>query len=94
MSTLTEDQIFEQFGNGDQAKGREIAGRIAERLIHARQKHPTFAVGRFHAMGEMNKEFVEFQKAVEDESPERQDEEALDCAAVEFRWLCGEYNNP
>ena len=94
MSTLTEDQIFEQFGNGDPAKGREIAVRIAQRLIHARQKHPTFAVGRFHALGEMNKEFVEFQKAVEDESPERQDEEALDCTAVTFRWLGGEYNNP
>lgn len=94
MPKLDEAQIFEQFGNGDIEKGREIAGRIAERLIHARQKHPTFAIGRYHALGEMNKEFVEFRKAVEEESPERQDEEALDCAAVEFRWLGGEYNNP
>ena len=94
MPKLEDAQIFEQFGNGDPEKGRDIAGRIAERLIHARQKHPTFAIGRYHALGEMNKEFVEFGKAVEDESPERQDEEALDCTAVTFRWLGGEYNTP
>lgn len=64
---------------------------IAARVEHARQKHPVFAEGTFHALGVIEAEYHELEYAVEHESEDRQRDEALDVIATCIRFLCGEY---
>lgn len=64
---------------------------IAERLAHAREKHPVFAEGAFHALGIIKDEFDELEHAVEHESRQRQVDEALDVIATCIRFVLGEH---
>lgn len=64
---------------------------IAARVEHAREKHPVFAEGSFHALGVIESEFHELEYSIEHESEDRQRDEALDVIATCFRFLCGEH---
>ena len=64
---------------------------IAARVEHAREKHPVFAEGSFHALGVIESEFHELEYAIEHESEERQKDEALDVIATCIRFLCDEH---
>ena len=66
---------------------QEIAGRVG----HARQKHPLFAEGKFHALGVIENEFRELEYAIEHESEDRQRDEALDVIATCIRFLCRDH---
>lgn len=64
---------------------------IANRLTEARDKHPVFAEGQYHALGVIADEMREFEFAVERESPQRQRDEVLDVIVTCIRFLCGEH---
>ena len=73
------------------AKVLQLFGTIAGRVEEARQKHPVFAEGSFHALGVIESEFHELEYAIEHESEERQKDEALDVIATCIRFLCDEH---
>ena len=75
---LTEEQAF---------------SRLMQRLGHARNKHPGFAVGTFAAWTVIVDEVLELRYAVGHESRERQIDEALDVAATAMRFVMGEHLN-
>lgn len=79
------------FGNGNERKGRAIMQAIALRLEEAREKHPVYAEGPYHALGVVGSEFRELEKAVEHETESRQKDEALDVIATSVRFLGEEY---
>lgn len=79
------------FGNGNERIGRAIIQAIALRLEHARDKHPLYAEGPYHALGVIGSEFHELEKAVEHETESRQMDEALDVIATLVRFLGEEY---
>lgn len=79
------------FGNGNERKGRAIMQAIALRLEEAREKHPVYAEGPYHALGVMHAEFKELEHAVEHETESRQMDEALDVIATSVRFLGEEY---
>lgn len=64
---------------------------IVQRVAWAREKHPVFAEGAFHALGIIKDEFEELEHAVEHESRERQVDEALDVIATCVRFILGEH---
>ena len=78
-------------GDGDIPKGREILFALGRRFYHARGKHPVFAEGPYHALGEVGKEYQELVQAVEHESEERQRDESLDLAVTALRNYAQEY---
>lgn len=82
------------FGNGDKAKGKQIMEAIAERLEHARRKHPPKeweGQGPKWAAGKLADELSELHRAISLEGPEREKEEAKDCAAVIVRIIGREF---
>jgi hypothetical protein len=69
--------------------GEEIFAELlplAERLIHARTKHPKGTDG----WRSLNEELGEVAKAERHETPERVADELLDVATVAMRWRAGE----
>ncbi len=80
------------FGNGDILHGEELLRRIADRLIHARTKHPEFAVGVYQGLSRITDEHEELVHAVEKETPERQFDEDLDVIATAVRFANREYD--
>lgn len=78
-------------GNGDHAKGLELEGLIAERIAHARKKHPVFAGSKEEALAVIGLEFDEFKKAVQSEGRVRQIDEALDVIATCIRFINAEF---
>lgn len=83
--------VLAELGNGDPLKGEILLRMISGRVHHARQKHPLFAEGKFHALGVIESEFRELEYAIEHESEDRQRDEALDVIATCVRFLCGEH---
>lgn len=79
------------FGNGNEKRGRAIMQAIALRLEEAREKHPAYAEGPYHALGVVGSEIRELEKAVERETESRQKDEALDVVATAVRFLGEEY---
>lgn len=79
------------FGNGNERIGRAIMQAIALRLEEAREKHPLYAEGPYHALGVIHAEFKELEHAVEHETESRQKDEALDVIATSVRFLGEEY---
>lgn len=69
----------------------ELINAILKRVAEAREKHPVFAEGKFHALGVVESEFRELEYAIEHESEDRQRDEALDVIATCIRFLCGEH---
>lgn len=78
-------------GNGDELKGYQLLDRFIWRLLHARDKHPKFAEGKYHALGVIASEYRELKHAVERESDERAYDEALDVMVTAFRFVAGEH---
>ena len=71
----------------------ELFQKIEERLAHARNKHPVFAEGKYHALGVIGEEFRELEHAVIYESDERQKDEALDVAITAIRFVQEEHRH-
>lgn len=69
----------------------ETMQAVSKRLAEARQKHPSFAEGKYHALGEIKKEFDEFSYAVEHEPEDRQRDEALDVIVTCIRFFEGNH---
>ena len=78
-------------GNGNTENTVRIFGDICRRVTDARQKHPVFSEGAFHALGVIEAEFRELEYAIEHESVDRQMDEALDVVATCIRFLNREY---
>ena len=85
------EELYKGIGNGDEDRANEILSQILLRIEHARQKHPLFAEGSFHALGVIESEFHELEYAIEHESEERQKDEVLDVIATCIRFLCNEH---
>lgn len=81
------------FGNGDVGKGRQTIFMLARRLEEARGKHPVFAESAEEAVDVIESEFLELQYAWEQESQDRQIDEALDVAATVVRFVGKEYDH-
>lgn len=77
-------------GNGGQRGGAAMIAALARRMAEARQKHPVFAEGKYHALGVIGAEYEELVRAVERETPERVRDEALDVAVTALRLWAGE----
>ena len=86
---LMESALF--FGNGGQRDGAAMIAARARRMSEARQKHPVFAEGKYHALGVIGAEYEELVRAVERETPERIRDEALDVAVTALRLGAGEH---
>lgn len=82
------------FGNGDVGKGRQTIFMLARRLEEARGKHPVFAESAEEAVEVIEAEFWELQYAREQESADRQLDEALDVAVTAIRFAIGEHKAP
>lgn len=78
-------------GNGSAAAGHRLIEDIARRMAEARQKHPVFAEGKYHALGVIGAEYEELTRSVERETPERMKDEALDVAVTALRMWAGEH---
>lgn len=78
-------------GNGDNETGERVLSALVARMAAARKKHPRFACGEHHALGEIEDEMREFSYAVLHESPQRQQDEALDVAVTALRFIAGEH---
>ena len=78
-------------GNGSVRSGRCLTAALAKRMGEAREKHPVFAEGEYHALGVIGEEYRELVHAVEHESPERIRDEALDVAVMALRLWMGEH---
>lgn len=91
LDKVTYLRMRKAFGNGNERKGRAIMQAIALRLEEARDKHPLYAEGPYHALGVVGSEFRELEKAVEHETESRQMDEALDVVATAVRFLGEEY---
>lgn len=79
------------FGNGDVGKGRQTIFMLARRLEEARGKHPVFAESAEEAVDVIGEEWAELSQAVDQESQDRQRDEALDVAATAIRFAMGEH---
>lgn len=82
------------FGNGDVGRGRQALFMLARRLEEAREKHPVFAENAEEAVEVIEAEFWELQYAREQESADRQLDEALDVAVTAIRFAIGEHKAP
>ena len=60
-------------------------------MAEARQKHPVFAEGKYHALDVIGAEYEELTRSVERETPERMKDEALDVAVTALRMWAGEH---
>lgn len=87
-------KIENTLSNGDWKKGRKIMSKIAERLDHARTKHPKeewHKMDVYEAMKALLDEIDEVRIAIKKETPERVQDELLDVIAVSLRILNKEY---
>lgn len=77
-------------GNGDIEQGKRLLVALAERLAHARTRHPVFAVGMPEAWVVVHDEMHEVAMAIANETPERVQDELLDVLATAVRFYNGE----
>lgn len=87
-------RIYKAFGNGDIGKGKRLLSDIADRLEHARQKHPKKEWQKMNVMqafNSLNEEKHEVCKAICHETEERMQSELLDVVAVAVRMWNKEY---
>lgn len=71
----------------------QILDRICDRVRWARTKHAGewAGNGKYYALGVIDDEMRELEHAIEHESIERQEDEALDVIATCIRFLAREY---
>lgn len=84
-------KLMEVWGNGNPKLGFILFQRVTLRLEYARTKHPVFAEGKYQALGVIGAEYQELEYAVEHESPQRQEDEALDVITSPLRFAIGEH---
>lgn len=85
-------KICQILGNGDFRRGKDLIEAIALRMQHAREKHPVFAEGKFHALGVIHAEYLELERAVaKNEGREREQDESLNTATTALRFFIGEH---
>lgn len=65
--------------------------RLREGMELARQKHPVFAEGKYHALGVIGEEYRELEKAITKEGDIRSVEEAWDVLLTCARFILGEH---
>ena len=82
------------FGNGDVGWGQHAIFMLARRLEEAREKHPIFAESAEEAVEVIGEEWAELSQAVDQESQDRQHDEALDVAATAIQFAIGEHKAP
>ncbi len=78
-------------GKGDFRRGRELLDAVAERMDHARKKHPVFAECPEDAVAVIGEEYAELVHAVRWETSERLHDEGLDLAVTALRLVNGEH---
>ena len=83
--------VLLEIGKGDSAKARSLFGGLANRILEAREKHPAFAKNQEEAKGVIMAEVSELCLAIDQESRERQIDEALDVMATCARFILGEH---
>ncbi len=96
ITNINYRKIEEAFSNDNWKKGRKIMSEIAERLDHARKKHPKEEWQKmdvYEAMKALLDEIDEVRIALKKETPERVQDELLDVIAVAFRILNKEYGD-
>lgn len=71
--------------------GMPFIRALADRIRHARSKHPTFAENARHGSFVVQRECLELIKACAHETRERERDEALDVATTAFRHWKGEW---
>ena len=84
-------RICSVFGDGDILEGEKLIRKIADRLIHARSKHPVYAEGVYQGLSRITDEHEELVHAVEHETTQRQFDETLDVIATCVRFANREY---
>ena len=85
-SYMRYDDVCTILGNGDIGKGQILLRAIAERLGHARHKHPHYADDKSEAVTVILAEFDEYAEAVDQEQGEdRERDELLDVIATAVR---------
>lgn len=84
-------EIAKVFGNGNETEGIRILSYLTMHITHARNKHPSFAEGIYHALGHIHSEYKELEHAVEHETQVRCKAEAGDLVATLVRLLNKEY---
>lgn len=73
-----------------------IFDRIIAQYSIARQKHPDFAYGPYHALGYLGEEYGEVSREITKQHPdwqERMDAELIDLIVVALRMLQREYEH-
>lgn len=94
MSTRQEIiDALRTIGNGDIEQGKALVVTLADRLTHARTKHPVFAVGMTEACITIYDEIGEVATAIADETPKRVQDELLDVLATSVRMYNHEYES-
>lgn len=87
-------KIYSAFGNGDIGMGKKIIADIADRLEHARTKHPNEQwkkMTKYDAQKALDDEKCEVCHALISETPERVKDELLDVISVAVRMYNEEY---
>lgn len=84
-------RICKILGNGDFRRGREHLAAIAQRLEHARTKHPVFSASIAHGAHVVRAESDELIHAARHEGKERAHDECLDVQATAFRFMNQEW---
>lgn len=85
-------KICQILGNGDFRRGNALIEAIALRMQQAKEKHPVFAEGKFHALGVIHAEYRELEHAVtRGEGKDRERDKALDTATTALRFFLGEH---
>lgn len=72
--------------------GEPFVLALADRIHHARTKHPTFAENARDGSFVVQRECLELIKACAHETREREQDEALDVATTAFRHWKGEWD--
>jgi hypothetical protein len=73
--------------------GKEEVIEIAQRLVHARHKHPDNGGSRRGSFIAIDNEMDELFRAMHMETEDRQDDEALDVVVTGIRFRLGEYES-
>ena len=83
--------VLLEIGRGNPADACFLFGGLANRILEAREKHPAFAKNQKEAKGVIMAEVAELCLAIDQESRERQINEALDVMATCARFILGEH---
>lgn len=93
IKIMDQEEILDNFGNGNTLDGQKMLYAISNRLATARRKHPKFANNPKHALTLLLDEWAEARIAHDHESLYRVQDEILDVIAVAIRFYNKEFTN-